>query len=218
MLRANPVIEFVGLPGAGKSTITRALPAHWPTSRNTDPAPLPLPRRLAVYRTALPFMLSLRPLETMDARRLTRLAAELRFYEREAAGPLVIDQGMIQKLWSILLSRRTYSGEALSRLVAVLAPSAPDLLVVLGTTPQVAAQRLATRNAGNARLQKLPRQEMEQGLVAGQALYATLLDLYRRHSSARLLELSGLDPVEVSATQVMNAVRDLMPAGSCTPH
>ena len=53
MRRADPDIEFVGLPGAGKSTITRALPPGWPTSRNTDPPPLPLSRRLWLYRQAL---------------------------------------------------------------------------------------------------------------------------------------------------------------------
>ena len=95
MRRANPVIEFVGLPGAGKDTITRALPALWPTSRNTSPLALPLTRRLAVYRHALPFMLSLRPLQGQDTRRMSRLADELRFYERDAEGPLVIDQGTI---------------------------------------------------------------------------------------------------------------------------
>ncbi|PZF75538.1 hypothetical protein DK847_16975 [Aestuariivirga litoralis] len=214
MLRANPVIEFVGLPGAGKSTITRALPAHWPTSRNTDPAPLPLPRRLAVYRAALPFMLSLRPLETMDARRLTRLAAELRFYEREAAGPLVIDQGMIQKLWSLLLDRRSHDPAALDRLVAALAPTAADLIVCLNTPPALAAERLIARNGGNSRLQKRPEDEMRQGLVSGQALYGMLMDLYRHHSAGRVLELSGHDPVEVSAAKVMAAVSEIRQAAA----
>ena len=117
MRRANPVIEFVGLPGSGKSTITRALPAEWPNSRSNDPAALPLSRRLAFYRDALPFMLSLRPLAAEDAHRLRKLAAELRYYERPAPAPLVIDQGMIQKLWSILLDRQRYDAAALERLV-----------------------------------------------------------------------------------------------------
>jgi hypothetical protein len=209
MPRANPVIEFVGLPGAGKSTITRALPASWPTSRNTDPPALPLARRLRFFSCALPFMLSLRPLEAEDAARLARLAAELRFYERAAAGPLVIDQGMIQKLWSILYGRRRHSAAALQRLVVALAPSAPDLIVRLATPPELAAERLVGRNGGNSRLQKLPPAEMLWGLEAGQALYATLMDLYRQHSASRVLELSGTDPVEESAARVVAAVSAL---------
>jgi len=208
MRRAEPVIEFVGLPGSGKSTICRALPASWPTSRNTDPAPLPLARRLAFYRAALPFMLSLRPLQAKDVDRLRRLAAELRFYERQASGPLVIDQGLIQKLWSILLGRQ-FSRPALDRLVAAFAPSAADLVVVLATPPDVAAARLSGRNAGNARLQKLPPEHMKAGLVTGQALYDLLLDLHRRHATSRVLELSGTDPVEVSAARVLDAVAAL---------
>jgi len=207
--RTEPVIEFVGLPGAGKSTITRALPASWPTSRNTDPPALPLDRRLGFYRDALPFMLSLRPLAVEDASRLARLAAELRFYERAAAGPLVIDQGMIQKLWSILHGRRRHNASALQRLVAALAPSAPDLIVCLGTPPELAAQRLVSRNGGNSRLQKLPPAEMRQGLESGQDLYAMLMDLYRHHSASRVLELSGTDPVAESAARVMAVVAEL---------
>ncbi|WP_374332647.1 AAA family ATPase [Aestuariivirga sp.] len=217
MHRADPVIEFVGLPGSGKSTITRALPQAWPTSRNTDPPPLPLARRLQVYGAALPFMLSLRPLEAEDTTRLRRIAGELRFYERPAPGPLVIDQGMIQKLWSILLDRRSYSAAALQRLVAALAPSAPDLIVHLGTPPDVAAERLVSRNGGNSRLQKLPPDQMRKGLVAGEALYARLLGLYRRHAASRVLELSGADPVAESAARVMAAVEDLRAGAGMRP-
>lgn len=209
MRRAEPVIEFVGLPGAGKSTITRALPPGWPTSRNTDPAALPLARRLWLYRHALGFMLSLRPLALKDIDRMRKLAAELRFYERGAAGPLVIDQGMIQKLWSILLDRRRFSSGALERLVAALAPTAADLVVWLATPPDLAAERLVARNGGNARLQKRPEEEMMAGLVAGQARYAMLLDLFRRHARCRVLELAGTDPVEVNAARVTAAVAEL---------
>jgi hypothetical protein len=213
MQRSNPVIEFVGLPGAGKSTITRALPAQWPTSRNTDPAALALPRRLRLYADALPFMLSLRPLAAEDIHRLRKLAAELRFYERPAAGPLVIDQGMIQKLWSILLDRRSHDAAALERLVKALAPSAPDLIVWLGTPPALAAERLASRGGGNSRLQKRAPDHLQQGLLTGQQIYAQLMALYRRHTSSRVLELSGLDPVEVSSARVIAAVADLGAGG-----
>lgn len=212
MRRAEPVIEFVGLPGAGKSTICRALPASWPTSRNTDPVPLPLSRRLAFYRTALPLMLSLRPLVPNDLGRFSRLAAELRFYERPAVGPLVIDQGMIQKLWSLLLGRRSYSALALDRVVAALAPSAPDLIVVLATPPDVAAERLVARNGGNSRLQKLPEADMRQGLVTGAELYASLMDLYRRHAASCVLDLSGSEPVSESAARVVAAVSEISTA------
>ena len=209
MPRAEPVIEFVGLPGAGKSTITRALPAEWPTSRNTDPAPLPLARRLWLYRHALAFMLSLRPLGFKDIDRLRKLAAELRFYERAATGPLVIDQGMIQKLWSLLLDRTSYSHAALERLVAALGPTSADLIVWLGTSPELAAERLVARKGGNARLQKRPEAEMKSGLVAGRSRYDMLIDLYRRHASCHVLELSGTDPVEVIAARVSEAVARL---------
>lgn len=206
MRRADPVIEFVGLPGAGKSTITRALPASWPTSRNTDPPALPLARRLALYRAALPFMLSLRPHAVEDVNRLAKIAAELRFYERPAGAPLVVDQGMIQKLWSILLERRSYDPAGLERLVAALGPSAPDIIVWLGTTPEVAAERLLNRNGGNSRLQKRPPHEMKVGLVAGQGLYAVLMELYRRHTASQIIELTGLEPVEDTVAKVVAAV------------
>ena len=62
--------------------------------------------------------------------------------------------------------------------MAALAPSAADLIVCLGTPPDVAAQRLLARNGGNSRLQKRPRQEnVLQGLISGQARYAMSSDL-----------------------------------------
>lgn len=208
MRRADPVIEFVGLPGAGKSTITRALPQAWPTSRSTDPPPLPLARRLWLCRHALAFMLSLRPLQWKDIDRMARLAAELRFYERPATGPLVIDQGMIQKLWSILLDRTRYSASALERLVAALAPTSADLVVWLATPPAVAAERLVARNGGNSRLQKRPEPDMKAGLVAGQRHYSMLMELYRRHAASRIIELTGTEPVEVNAARIAAAVAE----------
>lgn len=194
--RAEPIIEFVGVPGAGKSTIARALrPLLPPGTLGLQLPPAGFRASPAFLARASAFLLSLRPFEANDLHRMVRLAEAHRVYLRPLPAPLLLEQGIIQRLWALLADRRAYSEAALEALVALLAGAAPDVIVRLRTAPAIAAARIGERPHGNSRYEDMDAATATARLGPADALYDRLVGLYRRHSTAAVIELSGTDTV-----------------------
>jgi hypothetical protein len=142
------VIELTGLPGAGKTTICLEI-----TTPHRNKKSIPL-SKLRLWPDAMPFVFTLfllcasaRPIRSSRWIRALNVVALMRCY-RPCDLPVVLDQGLIQKIWSILLDADTYSRPLLLITIWRIKPFAP-LFVVRVETPLVeAAARISLRSHG----------------------------------------------------------------------
>lgn len=202
MPRAEPIIEFVGVPGAGKSTIARAFRPMLPGAQGLQLPPAPFRGSPALLGRAASFLLSLRPVEANDLHRMLRLVQAHHVYETALSAPLVLEQGLIQRLWALLADRTRYGEQKLERFTEILARSAPDLIVRVRTPHDVAAARIAERPHGNSRYERMNVADTAARLGPADALYDRLVGLYRRRSAATIIEVSGLDPVDANVARI----------------
>jgi hypothetical protein len=207
----SAIIEFAGLPGAGKSTIARGLrpllpevlgPQLPPASRRASPR---------LYAAVLSLGLSLRPLQLNDLHRCLKIIEGYNIYRHGLGAPLLLEQGLIQRLWSAAADRAAYDPVRLEGLVRLLAAAPPDVIVWVRTAPESAAARILTRPHGNSRYERMEERDMVKRLGSADRLYENLIGLYRRHSSAAILELSGEDPVCGNVARVAAFVKAQLP-------
>lgn len=212
MRRAEPIIEFVGVPGAGKSTIARAFRPQLPEALGLQLPRAPFRGSPALLARAAAFFLAIRPLEPNDLHRMARLVQAQHVYEGALPAPLLLEQGVIQRLWATIADRARYSEAKLDRLVEVMAKAAPDLIVRVRTPHDVAAARIGARPHGNSRYERISVADTTARLGPADALYDTLVGLYRRYSAAAVIELSGTDPVEANVARIADSLGDLRAA------
>ena len=205
------IIEFAGLPGAGKSTITRGFRPLMGETRGPQVPPFSRRASPMLYAAAASFFLSLRPLGFNDAHRCLKLIEAYNAYRYGLGAPLLLEQGLIQRLWSTLADRMEYKPEKLEAFVHRLAEAPPDVIVWVKTKPEVAAQRILQRPRGNSRYERMAAPEIIAKLGTAGQVYETLIGLYRRHPAAAILELSGEDPVDENVARVTSFVRAHVP-------
>lgn len=202
MARRHPVIEFAGLPGAGKTTICR----HLATPHGGKGA-VPL-RRMRVdaavrgfARAYLGLLMTIRPLTIDRLRRSVNLLAFLRHYGGTDQ-PLVLDQGVVQKLWSILIDAESYSPERLRRVVAAFRPLAPDRLIVVAVPAGIAARRVAERRHGNSRFDGRDEAAVAAALAEAEQLLADLVALFAAETGVAVTRLESTRPPAENAGAV----------------
>lgn len=205
--RREPIIEFVGVPGSGKSTIFRGFRETYPSNLAPQIPRAPCRGSFRLFWSAAVFFLSLRPLELNDLNRFRKIIEGHHVYEKGLSGPLVLEQGLIQRLWSAVVDRSEYRPDRLGSFVKILAEAAPDVIVWVKVRPEIAAKRIVSRPRGNSRYER-----MEEGLIVDKLepateLYAQLIGLYRQYSKAAILELSGEEPVSMNVERVADFVR-----------
>ncbi len=206
-----PIIEFVGLPGVGKSTIARGLGALLPPTRGPQVPPASRRGSARLYGAAAGLLLSLRPPAANDLHRCFKIIEAHNVYRHGLAAPLLLEQGLIQRLWSAVADRRGFSQQRLEALTRLLAEAPPDVIVRVSTRPETAAARILSRPRGNSRYERMPEAEIIARLGPADAIYATLLELFRQHSRAAILEISGEDPVAENVARVASFVRGALP-------
>jgi hypothetical protein len=192
-------VELAGIPGSGKSRLTRWLTrelGHRGVAVRLPQAPLgpdvPVPLRLSRKAVAAGLAGVADPVGTgrvlgaivrsgqsgpvdLAARAVQWLVAQhvaARAVSR--SGVSLLDEGVIQALWSVGLR-----GDVEPVLAAVdtrgLAPPA-DLLVVAHVSPELALQRLTARRSQHSRTQFLTTTEMSDELRRGVRLLDRLAD------------------------------------------
>lgn len=219
------VVEFCGLPGAGKSTMARALVER--LRRSGVPAvdvmaPLGpeagrearLARKAAaVGRSALDpdawRIAAAVGLRSGQADARDRIARPLNLLVVRAAaaraarrrGVHVLDQGPLQEWWSAAL--RADADRVLAR-AAADGPAHADLLVRVDTPVDVLVARLAGRAGAQSRLEGLDPDEQRAELVRGEGLLDALCSASVHSSGSRrprYVRVDGLDSVAVEIVE-----------------
>jgi hypothetical protein len=198
-----PLIELVGLPGSGKSSITRAV-----RTRHLGRGDLRIVEArlgwpvVQVLVAALILALSARPFSITRIARAFKLAGFLRYYRRHGNLPIIMDQGLTQKLWSMLAETRNFSLPLLATTVRRLAPFAADYLIWVETPANIATDRIVGRIGGNSRFDGQPRDEVADRLVNLLELYNLILELFERHTDVHVISLRGEDPIADNAARI----------------
>ncbi len=186
------VIELAGLPGAGKTSLTTAVTTphvgrrdfSWTEAVFAHPD---WPVTSAAFRLAA----AIRPFRLRNLLRALKLVFALRSYRSSQRRLVIMDQGMVQKLWSLVIETGSYPPQRLERIVQVLAPFAPDHLVWVTVPPALAARRIAGRSGGNSRFDGKAPAAVEARLQQLEETYQLVIGLFTKYARMPVLTLDG---------------------------
>src|SRR6266513_4037316 len=176
--RGHLLVEFVGLPGAGKTTLASAVARRlarrglavknvgslypdtsWKVRARKMARGLreTLLRPQSAYRSGLAVLASGQRSLVDAAKALHNWLFISSVVEENGSGAHVVllDEGVFQALWSIGYSGRDGALAALLYDLYPLFPR-PDLVVIVDVGPAIAAARLAARPFGGSRLERAP--------------------------------------------------------------
>ena len=239
---AGLVVEFVGLPGAGKSALSRQVAgllraagvmASEPIARldGTGTASRTLTKVRYGLGAAAAAPLTgtrwVRAFLAMKQRSLTdigRVALNWFFLAgltdelKNRPGVHLLDQGIFQGLWSAAYAAREGAikpPELIGRLVQTLPPRM--LVIMVETSPDSLRRRLHQRLGGDSRLERdLARGESDQSMGRAVAAFSSmqeLLALLERRGTIALMRVRGEDPELLQVTAEAVAGRILAAAG-----
>ena len=227
----NTVIEFFGLPGVGKSTLSHRAatalasehthvmePIRWIDNRS-GPHRVLSKARFAVEHhlrhpiTALATMRSLRtvdPGSTIDCFRVLfnlHYVAGVMARTRSKTGVTLLDQGLYQGVWSVGLRSPTEWPQLLDRLDGILSKNVPDLVVLVEADTETVSDRLRSREDGDTRFAPdSPR--FDRGVEGYELLKQRLLSTDDAPVSI-VVENQTRTDLAPGAKQIVEAVRSL---------
>jgi energy-coupling factor transporter ATP-binding protein EcfA2 len=219
------VVELCGLPGSGKTTLAAALqrlltdrgiacriadhgisaavPPHRRTMRRVWHASVAAGTDPGWATESAQRFISVRNRSARDnaATLVQWLAvADLIRTARHAPGVNLLEEGLVQTAWTLLLrshqSLESFDPRQLFQAVPPVAHS--DLVLVVDVPVRMAADRLAGRSSMHSRTQLLPAEQRLTELRRGGALLDLLLRVVPT-SVHRLCVLPGLSPAELAA-------------------
>jgi adenylate kinase family enzyme len=204
MHRANQkpsvVVELAGLPGAGKTTICRHLTTPHRTKASVPLIELrPSIGMFAVAWDLLMLCLGARPFQWARLLHAINFVALMRCYTTVSL-PVVLEQGMLHKIWSMLMDAESYSATRLQSLIASIRPFAPNYLVWVDAPVHTAGLRVSQRSGGRSRFDNLTPRETEIRLAQKSLLLNELFDLYRQHTEC--IRIDGQAPAEDNAGKI----------------
>lgn len=230
--------EFFGLPGAGKTTVAREalrlLDGHGLPELNhlgdlerrsyVDRQPWGklafIFAQAANRRYAVAELLRLARSAGIHAgaaaRYLLRVLRTLQLLESLGKGGFpaaILDQGVCQNLWSLLLRGRIAPAWRLRRTLELLYRGVAPVLFYFKADVQTAMERVAGRKVGRSRVDGLREEQVGSLLRRGSEVMSSLLEAYREAGGYRLVRIDASQPVEVSGRQVADLVLEVLRGG-----
>ena len=226
---AGLVVEFVGLPGAGKSALSRQVavllsdeglivsePTHWLDQLGTARRTLAkvgygIGGVAAAPRTGARWMRTFNSMRQRSLADTGRVALNWFFLAgltrglAHRPGVHLLDQGIFQGLWSARYAARDGPFQGREVVAAVREALPPRILViVVETSPATLRQRLHARLGGDSRLER----DLVTGGSAeslGRAIAALtgmqeLLDLLEGQGAIAVMRVQGEHPEQLQAT------------------
>lgn len=204
------LVELFSVPGAGKTTLAKAAASSNPLvgrhdlrdmwrgqsrfrrSASIARALLNRERIGAAARLAIGVPLT----DRQSLVRLVRLVAKTDRL-RSQSGSLLLDQGFLQDLWSILYSARSEPDpEQLARLIRALYRSIDARIVFIDVDSETALKRLSGRDYGRSRLDGLPDAEVRSSLSRTARLPHIIVESARR-AGLKVETFDGSEPVDL---------------------
>ncbi|MXP14680.1 AAA family ATPase [Altererythrobacter confluentis] len=200
------LIEFVGFPGSGKSTVANGLMKHglFATRKQLAKAwtDLPTHQKLlvtlglaakpALVWSALRFLAANKSLKSDVLNRMARILvmSQWQLQNRQA---IMLDQGMLQHLMSIHFAsgQKSSASANMAPLIRQLFKGRDTHIIVLEISPRYAAQRIAGREAGFSRF---------DGLDAPHIAHLLQQSIELPREIANAARSAGLNVVEVDAS------------------
>lgn len=231
------LIEFVGLPGAGKTTIAQAFvdamrkrglkcycrhdPAHAvPVARSSRQILSKLStlckmlgqglRHRAIAAKALRYSTQMRPRKLENVTRAFKLLAILDSMESLLAQDydvIVLDQGVIQGLWSIAVNGSMPDDGQLRQVLASILSELPLRLVHVDTSLDLVLERMSQRVTMNSRFDKLEPNEAAQALQKVDSFFDKVIELGPKFQQLPYLIINGEEPVERNVGHLEDFVR-----------
>lgn len=187
------VVELLGQPGAGKTTLAHAAKTPGLSGRAEVGAAwrqLPAIRKaIIVWRASRDWtclakavkLVVAEPLLQWDSIvRLARLLVKSH-WTRSQSKPLLLEEGSLQDLWSIYYSagKMEPDPQLLAPLVRCLYRGVNAKIVLLQADPAIAFDRITGRPDGKSRLDRLPETELRRRLGASAQLPNRLAEAAR---------------------------------------
>lgn len=225
------VVEFVGVPGVGKTTLSMAvadelrdqgLATAEPTRRVSE---YPTARRIATKsRYALEGMLR-NPRNAIATARTVVASDQPSFSDvvsvlfncgyvdgllsavKTDHGTVLFDQGPYQAAWSVGLRSGRPCSELLDSVLDTTATLQPDLVVLVTATEETVLDRLRSRSGGDSRLETDDR-HLQRAVEGYDRLAARLTDSTRTPDTVTVVNETPAD-LEANVTRVANEIRNI---------
>ncbi len=225
-----PFYEFLGLPGAGKSTVVRQIAtllggapdeemARMTSITDWKAAPLAelLPRRTAEWRVLARSLMLALPLKPVARLSRFRVAIPLASAHRRAAraiaaagcatGRVIADEWVLQRIWSIIAFSNSWSSQNLQKLTNDLCGQRRTFVIHLNCPVEVAATRIEQRGTRHSRFDRMPFAERARLLTSA---------AHGMESIARYAQETGCNVVRIDAKpdprEVAHQIVDRIPA------
>jgi thymidylate kinase len=220
------VCEFVGLPGAGKTSaaanIVQQLRARGSPcgerrslGRGTGSRVLSRIRKtgfqlthLRHFMSALWFGMSVRPPAAVSVPRAYRVAnwaVGLSRVRHHGFNPVILDQGIVQELWSVTLTGSRWSQSAMERVLKGILREANLFLVLvyLDVGVDVAAERIRRRPPSTSRFDRLDPPQAKRLLTSREATLKRLFDQVVTATAAPWCRVDGERSIEDVSAEVI---------------
>jgi thymidylate kinase len=219
------LVEFVGLPGCGKSTISKT--AAELLRKEGISVELSSSKRIYDLRRSHKFYRTLRSLRSLrillnglwifySIRPWNRdtLKRCLAFHKYElfngAANSLVIlDQGIVQDVYSAIYTNRIANGTSVRALWRKFVRSRIDAIVIVNCTPEEAIRRITSRVHGRSRLDRMCPDQVKSHLLIARPLLQKLALECAEEQESKILILDSAESSTANAVKIANLIKSM---------
>jgi thymidylate kinase len=224
-------VQFIGLPGAGKTTLCKLLESHLSrlgyTVENRSNMDKWMSQRHAIYKTwlrlrygliylslirpTLRFISTIKPLKIEVLKRSIRPALSLitqkTYSSKNSFEFLLMDQGELQEIWSLIVSSREYSPKSKNDFILEIINKSDnnDVIIYLKSSGILSSKRVSTRKHGDSRFEKIDNYSREEIFSRYNNFFDDLC-CFLKNNRRFVLELDAIDNLEKNISLILKTL------------